>query len=289
MENHMYISVLLQILISVTTSRLTKVGLLNLKNSSFKSQNQQPVLYRQKENLTNTEDQREKIESFFLPAAKINSRKLKSNIVKKSILKHVANNQLGRLKRKSVLLDVRIPLDNSIKPIAASESTLFTDSQTESDLSKATPQYTAPPLSPKYTLPDLSPQLKSPNLSYALPVNHPYLSTLYLSDLTTVNPEGLKHDNTNVDNKNDSLNDLPTIPTDDEPDEQTNVEASTQEPDPTVQILTVTPMAARGPRESSLTSPPSTSCYTHTVTWLGRCVVLCDRQLIRPCLFNAME
>ena len=30
---------------------------------------------------------------------------------------------------------------------------------------------------------------------------------------------------------------------------------------------------------------PHTKCYTHTVKWLGRCVVLCDRKLVRPCVF----
>ena len=390
--------------LAVTQTKTTQSRLKEILERSLKSPDDYPGLSQllSRAIQTNRSQMRKmKLNSFFQPAEQIQPRQLQTSPPCRTPKSISAAIQLTRPKRKPVLLDVRIPSSNTIQqldlPIIPSElSNRPTDllniptvqpktppalSNTPPDLPHTLPALPNPPPDLPNTPPDQqnTPPVQ-PNTQTIQPktppVQHSYLSTLYLSDVNTVSPDGLRPDNSNNnqsynqnnmksfhpddpnnlkaddikpissngidpvnqdDNQFVNSNDLNSVTSNNEKDlrnvmpgeltnvspneqatvlsdglkntilnelttvipndmttvyaDRTNAESVTQQLETvgiTTPETTTTLLASRESRENNLENSPS-PCYTHTMTWLGRCVVLCDKMLVRPCLFYSEE
>jgi len=269
------------------------------------------------------------LDLFFQPARQIQPKQARKiqpkkahNRAQKLIAKPTNLTQLTRTKRKPILLDVRIPSGNKVQP-----QELTTNLLTE-------PTTSPLPLPPE---PDMHHK--------SLPS---YLSTLYLSDLTTLSPEGLKSENsthqepnpaneinesyTKAHTKQETTSDIPDIQSNmglddvdnivfsdstsvrdfspqttvspdtdltsnnqselssfNQDDRPTTLEPNFNEENQPIGDSFTTETDTMGsttaePVEEDVRNSPS-KCYTHTMSWLGRCVVLCEKILVRPCVF----
>jgi len=332
-----------------TQSRTTKNNLKIIIEKAFESPDEHSGFLALVSKAVKTRRNQRKLESYFKPARKIQPKQVQAKPPNQTH-QYAKVAEVKRPKRKSVLLDVRIPSVNDVQPEHLSTALHFQAPDLSTPLSV---QLLDPPNSP--------------------PSYHPYLSTLYLSEVPTVSPTGLKTSNSNINQKNLSsfnpedphiskqedikamnLNEINTVDENDIHDENTrDTDSENNETDLSSEIpkdisndgkniifddpsdittnnpgdleifepkdLTVEPgdlttptptdlttayssensiknldsvgtspavtPSFREPRENNLASS-QTTCYTHTMTWLGRCVVLCDKVLVRPCVFH---
>jgi len=254
------------------------------------------------ESESRTRSDRSKLLAFFQPAEKIRPKQLQISMTKVELHEGKDGNELVRQKRRPFLLDVRIPSKDDKKQKVTQKPQSYLSTLWLSDLTTVTPTGQREEESThkshrtgKEHLPD-----QESEVDRLLHPNQTKIDTKEAVrqklDSNQEQQEVAKYDNETPENSTAILLGSQAVtfestPADFVKDNPTVTFSPTYSENSVKDNATVVPEKIESVSEIVLEEDSSNkiikSCYTHTVNWLGRCVVLCDKRPVRPCVFYA--